>query len=214
MPLRVGAKGGIAKPSSFLRIGRSTRPTPSKVIDLTRASTDEIEGQQMSREIKTRREYYGEGRDGRGGHRNSDAGTQGRNLGARQATAERSQINNDRTAARQAERFVLEDSFMVTSLHHRPWGMGDDNTAIGTFSTEREAKDAAFEDFHQRCARQADGWEYEWSRRPGDDMLQLHGSCEDGEDDQYRYTASIKRVQQKRAAAVQPDLPNPAQPTP
>ena len=49
--------------------------------------------------------------------------------------------------------------------------MGDDNTAIGTFSTEREAKDAAFEDFHQRCERQADGWEYEWSRRPGDDVL-------------------------------------------
>ena len=45
-------------------------------------------------------------------------------------------------------------------------------------------------------------------------MLQLHGSCEDGEDDQYRYTASIKRVQQRRAAAVQPDLPSPAQPTP
>ena len=81
--------------------------------------------------------------------------------------------------------------------------MRDDHTIIGLLSTERDAKDAALKDFHQRCNNQADGWE--WGHRRGDGMLQLHGYCEDGEDDQYRYTASIKRVQQKRAVAVQPN---------
>ena len=191
---------------------------PSKVIELTRASTDETneesstEGSAEEKRNEDALEHYEEGWDGRGGYRNSGAGTQERTLGARQATVKRSQINNDQTIAQQTQRFILKDSFIVTSLHHRPWGMGDDNTAIGTFPTEREAKDAAFEDFHQRCERLADGWEYEWRARPGDGMLQLHGSCEDGEDDQDRYTASIKRIQQKRVAAVQPNLPNPVQP--
>ena len=220
MPLRVGANGGIAKPSSFPKIRRNTRPTQSQVIDLTRASTDETnvessrEGSVEEKRDEDALEHYEEGRDRRGRYRNSGAGIHEITLGARQATLDRSQINNGQIAARQAQRFVLEDSFMVTSENHRPWGMGDEHTAIGVFSTEREAKDAAFEDFHQRCESQADGWEHEWRRRPGDDMLQLHGICEDGEDDQYRYAASIKPVQNKRATAVQADLPDPVQPQP
>ena len=101
MPLRVGANGAIAKPSSFFKNRRSTRPTPSKVIDLTRASTDETneessrEGSAEEKRNEDALEHYEEGWDGRGGYRNSGAGTQGRTLGARQATVKRSQINND-----------------------------------------------------------------------------------------------------------------------
>ena len=221
MPLRLGPNGAVAKPSSSTKGQRPARPPASKVIDLTRESTNETnlegsrEGSTEEKRNEDAPERYDEVcRDGRGGHRNSGAGTQERTLGARQATVGRPQTDNDHKVARRAQDLVLEDSFIVTSLHHSPWGMGDDNTIIGVFSTEREAKVAAFKNYHQRCKSQADGWEHEWGHRPGDGMLQLHGYCEDGEDDQYSYTASIKCVQQKRAAAVPPNLPRPAQPNP
>lgn len=108
----------------------------------------------------------------------------------------------------------MEDSFIVTSLHHRPWGAGDDHATIGSFSTEKEAEDAAYKDFIQRCERYADGWESEWRRRPGDDTRQLCGYCEDGEKDSEKYTASIKRIQQKRQVTVQSRALSTAQPKP
>ncbi|CAD6582519.1 MAG: hypothetical protein ASARMPREDX12_000967 [Alectoria sarmentosa] len=103
------------------------------------------------------------------------------------------------------------NSFIVTSLHHRPWGAGDNHATIGVFSTEKEAEDAAYKDFLQRCERYANGWESEWRRRPGNDTRQLYGYCEDREKDSEEYTASIKRVQQKRQVTVQPRVLSTAQ---
>ena len=221
MPLRLGPKGGVAKPSSSTKVQRPARPPASNVIDLTRESTNEtsLEGSREGSAQAKRNEYaparYDEGnRDGKGGHRNSGAGTQERAIGARQATAGRPQIDNDHRVARPAQGFVFEYSYIVTSLYHEPWGMGDTYTVIGLFSTEMEAKGAAYKDFHQRCKSQQDGWEHKWGHHPGDGTLQLHGYCEDGEVDQYRYTASFKCVQQERAAAMPQNIPIPAPPTP
>ena len=107
--------------------------------------------------------------------------------------------------------YTVEDDYIVTSVHHRPWGAGDDNTTVGVFPTEKEAKAAAETDF-QRVASQADGWEEEWRRVPRDGMLQLRGCIEDGEDDTEKYTASIKLVQRQRPIAVQPRAPSAAPP--
>ncbi len=119
-------------------------------------------------------------------------------------------VGGPNTKARQRvaphdEEYTMEDSFVVTSVHHRPWGAGNDNTTVGVYPTEREAEVAANADYEQRCARQADGWESEWDRGPRDDMLQLRGRVEEGESDTETYTASIKRVQQKRPVAAQPN---------
>lgn len=108
----------------------------------------------------------------------------------------------------------MEHRFIVTSLHHRPWGAGDDHATVGILSTEKEAEDAAYNDFLQRCERYANGWESEWRRRPGDITRQLCGYCEDGEEDSEKYTASIKRVLQKREVTVQPRVLSTAQPKP
>ena len=220
MPLRLGPNGGVAKPSSSTKGQRPARTLESKVIDLTRESSNETyqetsrEGLAQEKRNEDAPERYDKGsRDERGGHHDSGASTQERTLGARQATVGQPQVDNSRKVARPAQNFVLEDSFIVTSLHHKPWEYGNEVTIIGLFSTEREAKDAAFKDFHQRCISQADGWEYdEWDHRPEDGQLEFTGYGEDVEDDSFWYTASIKRVQQKRAAAVQPNLPNFAQP--
>ena len=222
MPLRLGPNGGVAKLSSSTNGQSRARHPASKVIDLTRESTNEtnLEGSR-ERHAQAKRnedapERYDQGsRDERGGHRSSGAGTQERTIGARQAAVGRPQIDNAHNAARPAQDFILEDSFIVTSLHHKPWIYRDEVTTIGLFSTERDAKDAAFKDFHQRCTSQTDGWEHdEWDHRAENGTLQFYGYEEDVEDDSFWYTACIKRVQQKRAAAVQPNLPNPAQPKP
>lgn len=206
MPPRIGTNGGVVKPSSSAKIQRTARPTASKVIDLTHESTDETSekssgaGSAEEQESEDAPERHEEGPHGRRGHQNLGVGPP--------------QSNDHQRVARQNQESMMEDSFIVTSLHHRPWGMGDDNTTIGVFSTEREAKDAASKDFFQRCEREADGWESEWRRLPRDGMLQLCGCCEDGEKDSETYKASIKRVQQKRAVAIQPSVPLAAQPGP
>ncbi|KAM0797684.1 hypothetical protein BDR22DRAFT_892113 [Usnea florida] len=222
MPLRLGPNGGVAKPSSSTNGQRPARPPASKVIDLTRDITNET-NQEVSRECSTQEkrkedasERYDQGsRDERGGQRSSGAGTQERTIGVGQGTVGQPQMDNSRKITRPAQDFVLEDSFIVTSLHHHPWEYGDDVTIIGLFPTEREAKDAVFKDFHQRCTSQADGWTHEeWDHSSRDGTLQFCGYGEDVEDDSFWYKASIKRVQQKRAAAVPPSLPNPARPNP
>ena len=222
MSLRLGPNGGVAKPSSSTKGQRPARPPASKVIDLTRESTSET-NQEGSREGSAQEKRNGDApkryddgsRDERGGHRSSGAGIREWTIGARQAPVGQLQNQNDHRVPRPAQDFVLEDSYIVTSLHHHPWEYGDHVTIIGLFSTEREAKDAALKDYHQRCTSQADGWEHdEWDHRPEDGQLEFFGYGEDVEDDSFWYTASIKRVQQKRAAPVQPNLPNPAQPNP
>ena len=222
MPLRLGPNGGVVKPSSSTKGQRPARPPASDVIDLTRNSTNET-NQEGSREGPAQKkinedasERYDPGSwDGRGGHRNSVPGTQEKTVGARQAPVGQPQTQNDHRVARPAQDFVLEDSYIVTSLHHHPWEYGDHVNIIGLFSTEREAKYAAMKDYHQRCTSQKDGWEHEeWDHRPEDGQLEFTGYGEDVEDDSFWYTASIKRVQQKRAAAVPPKLPSPAQPNP
>ena len=222
MPLRLGPNGGVAKPSSSTKGQRPARPLESKVIDLTRECTNETnlegsrEGSAQAKRNEDAPELYDNGiRDERGGHRNSGAGTQERAVGARQAPVGQLQTQSDHRVARPARDFVLEDSYIATSLHHSPWEYGDDVTIIGLFSTEREAKAAAFLDFHQRCMSQEDGWEVdEWDHRPEDGQLQFYGYGKDVEDDSFWYKASIKHVQRKRAAAVPPNLPRPAQPNP
>ena len=222
MPLRLGPNGGVTKPSLSTKGQRPARPLERKVIDLTRESSNETyqegsrEGPAQKKMNEDARERYDEGhRDERGRHRNSGGGTKEKTSGARLATVGQPQIDNSRKVARPVQDFILEDSFIVTSLHHKPWAYGDEVTIIGLFSSEREAKDAAFKDFHQRCTSQADGWEHDdWDHRPGDGTMQFYGYGEDVEDDSFWYTASIKRVQQRRAAAVPLNLPIPAQPTP
>ena len=108
---------------------------------------------------------------------------------------------------------MLEDSFIVTSLHHRPWGAGDDIATIGVFFTEREAKDAAYVHF-RGIKRGVDGWESEWRRLTGDGMLQLYGYIEEGEEDSETYKASIKPYQLKRPVAVQPSVRTTPRPEP
>lgn len=154
-------------------------------------------------------ERRGERSDGGRRHQNSNAGRQGRALEAIPATVGRHEINDHQRLARRDQEYTLEDSFIVTSLHHRPWGAGDDNSTIGVFPTEKEAEVSAHADFLQRCENRNDGWESEWHRCLGDGMLQLRGYCEDGEDDSESYRASIKRVQQKRLVAVRPSAPQP-----
>ena len=121
--------------------------------------------------------------------------------------------NDRQRVARHGPEDVLEDSYVVTSLHHRPWalGVGDDTTTVGVFFSEEEAKFAAQMDF-QRIEERADGWESEWYQLAGDGMMQLRGIIEEGEGDSERNTASIKLVQQKRPVAVQPSVQSGAQP--
>ena len=222
MPLRLGPNGGVAKPFSSTKGQRPARPPASKVIDLTREFTNETnregsrEGSAQKKRNGDASERYGDGsRDERGGHRSSGAGTRERIIGARQAPVGQLQIQNDHRVARPAQDFVLEYSYIVTSLHHHPWVYGDHVIIIGLFSTEREAKDAALKDYHQRCTSQAHGWDHdEWDRRPEDGQLEFFGYGEDVENDSFWYKASIKRVQQKRAAAVLPNLPIPTPPNP
>ena len=119
-------------------------------------------------------------------------------------------VGGPNTKARQRvtpheQEYILEDSFVVTSLHHRPRGAGDTNTTVGVYATEREGQVAANADYEQECARQADGWECEWYRCPGDGMLQLRGRVEEWEKDTETYKASIQRVQQKRPGTAQPN---------
>ena len=193
MPPRTGPNGAVIKPSASTKSRRTARATTSKVIDLTRESTDETsrnssaEGlaEEESKDVPTR---HGEEQDRRRGHQFSSAS------GAGQATGGRQKTHNHQRVARRGQEHTLEESFVVTSLHHRPWGAGDDNATIGVFSTEKEAKSAASKDFLQRCESTADGWESKWHRCPGDGMLQLRGCIEDGEDDLESYRASIKRV--------------------
>ena len=94
---------------------------------------------------------------------------------------------------------ILEaGNFIVTSIHHRPWGAGDHHTTVGVYPTESDARAAATRDF-LRVERDADGWESEWRRLPrGDGILELRGWIEDGEDDIEKYTATVKRVQQQQ----------------
>ncbi|KAF6241381.1 hypothetical protein HO173_000091 [Letharia columbiana] len=203
MPPRIGRNGAVVKPSLSTKSQQTAGHTASKVIDLTRESTDETSGKSSGEEsaedeeIDDVPERHGERPDGRRGHRNSSAGMQGRVLGAVKA-----------------KESILEYTFIVTILHHRPWGMGDDHATVGVFPTEKEGEEAASKDFLQRCKSQADGWESEWRPHPRDGMLQLCGCCEDGEVDSERYTASIKRVQQKRVVTVQPCVPSAAQSKP
>ena len=196
MPLRIGPNGAVVKPSSYTKGQRTIKPTASNVIDLTGESSEDAPGNNSGDEE--------ESEDDRGRKRQeSRAGKQGRtsragDLHKRVVTGPR--INDRQRVARRAQEYILEDSFIVTSLHHRPWGAGDDNTTIGVFSTEREAKAAANVHFEQRCVNMVDGWQSKWYRRPGDGMLQLRGVIDEGERDSETYTASIEPFQQKRPA--------------
>ena len=94
--------------------------------------------------------------NGRRGHHISSACTQRRASGAGQGTAGGPELNDRPRIACRGQENVLEDSFVVTSLHNRPWGAGDDNSTIGVFFSEEEAKAAAHMHF-QRTERQAGG---------------------------------------------------------
>ena len=129
----------------------------------------------------------------------SSAGPQRQMSGASQVpNSERKTPHHSQGAHQQT---IHEDSFIVTSFHHRPWGAGDDNATVGVYSTESEARAAAQRDF-QRVERSADGWESEWRRSPGDGTLRLCGRIEDGERDIEKYTATVQHVLQKRAVPV------------
>ena len=219
MPLRTGANGAVVKPCSSTNTQRHARPTARKVIDLTRESSDESPGEasegtgpeeEEAEDAPARhREQSDEGRR----YANSSAGTQERVSRAGQRTLGGPRTHDHQPIARRAQECILEDSFVVTSSHHRPWVARDDNTTVGVFSSEEEAKIAAEKDF-QRIDEQvgADGWEVEWHRGARDGMLQLRGIIEEGERDSQRYTASIKLIQQKRPVAVQPQVQSAAQP--
>lgn len=181
-------------------IGRASPPTRR-----LEKSSGEESAEDESKDVTKR---HGERQDGGRGHHISSAS------GAGQATVGWQETNDYQRVARRGQEHTLEESFIVTSLHHRPWGAGDDNATIGVFSTKKEAKAAAYKDFLQRCESKADGWESKWHRCSADGMLQLRGCCEDGEDDSESYRASIKRVQQKRPVPVQPSIPSAAQPKP
>lgn len=216
MPPRTGPNGAIVKPSAYTKSQRNARSTASKVIDLTPdeasgKSSGEESGEENESEDASKRHEAGP--VGRRGSQIPSAGTQVRTLGAGRATIGGPNTKDHQRVARRGQESILEDSFIVTSLHHRPWGAGDDTVTVGVFSTEREAEVAAEKDF-ERCASQSDGWEHEWRHRSGDSMKQLYGYCEDGEDDSETYTASIKWVQQKRPVAVQPSVPSAARPKP
>lgn len=220
MPPRTGPNGAVIKPSSSTKSQRTARPSASNVIDLTCESTSETSENNSEEESPKEEEpessedapnRHGKRSDGGRGYQDSSAGTQARTLGAGRAAAGRPKSNDRQAIPPHRQAYVLEDSFIVTSLHHRPWGAGDDNSTIGVFPTENEAKAAANIHFRQ-IERQADGWESEWRRLPGDGMLQLYGRIEEGEKDSETYKASVKRVQQKRPVAVQPRVPSLAQP--
>ncbi len=213
MPPRVGSNGAVTKSH------RNVTPRKSNVIDLTRDSSEETSDNSSGEEATEEKEFedalkrHMRRPDGGRGYQTSSAGTQGRSSGAGQAAVGRKEPNKLLQVARRGQEHILEDSFIVTSLHHRPWGAGDDNATIGVFFTEREAKDAAYVHFRS-IERSADGWESEWRRRPGDGMLQLYGYIEEGEEDSETYIASIKPYQQKRPVAVQPGVPSTPRPQP
>lgn len=219
MPTRTGANGAVVKPCSSTNTQRHARPTARKVIDLTRESSDELPGETSGgtspeeEEAEDAPERHRGRSDERRRYANSSAGTQERIAGTGQGTLGGPRIHEHQPIARRGQECILEDSFVVTSLHHRPWGSGDDSTTIGVFFTEEEAKVAAQMHF-QNIEERADGWESEWHSYAGDTLLQLRGIIEEGERDSETYTASIKRVQQKRPVAVQPRVQSAAQPKP
>lgn len=215
MPPRVGPKGAVIKSSSSTKCQRTARPRSSNVIDLTRNSTGETSenspeeasaNEEGSESPEDAPKGYGKRLDGGRRQQRSGASPQGRTLGAHR----RPKSNERGAVPRHIQKYVLEDNYIVTSLHHRPWGAGDDDSTIGVYFTEDKAKVAAEVHF-QQIKQGADGWESEW-RRPDDGMLQLRGRIEEGEDDSETYKASIKRVEQKRPINVQPWAPSVAQP--
>ena len=94
------------------------------------------------------------------------------------------------------QEITYTDSFIVTSIHHRPWGAGDHYATIGVYPTESDAREAATRDFLQLDSG-AVGWESEWHRRPRG-TLEFRARTDDGEDDVEKYTATVKRVQQQQ----------------
>lgn len=216
MPPRTGDNGAVVKPCSSTNPQRRARPTASKVIDLTREASGEPPGETSGgtspkeEEAEDAPERHRERLDKGRRYANSSAGTQER---AGQGTLGGSRTQDHQPIVRRGQGDALEDSYIVTSSHHRPWVAGDDNTTVGVFSSEEEAKIAVEKDF-QRIDEQvgADGWEVEWHRGARDGMLQLRGIIEEGERDSQRYTASIKRVQQKRPVVAQPRVQSAAQP--
>lgn len=216
MPPRIGANGAIVKPCSSTSKQRNERPSARKVIDLTREHSDEspgktsggtsVEGDEIEDAPEPQRGRSNEERR----HTNSKAGRHERVSGAGQGKISQPGRNDHQRIARRSPEDVLENSYVVTSLHHTPWGAGDDTTTVGVFLDEEEAKVAAYMDF-QKFEQRADGWEFEWCLA-GDGMLQLRAIIEEGEDDSERYTASIKLVQQKRPVPVQPRVQSGAEP--
>lgn len=186
---------------------------PEESPDDSDESPDETSGETApeEEEAEDAPERHRERSDGARRYASSSAGIQERVSGADQRALGWPSAHNHQPVARLGQGCILEDNFVVTSLHHRPWGIGDHNTTVGVFFTEEEAKTAAHMHF-QQVKREADGWESEWHRCEGDGMLQLRGIIEEGERDSETYTASVKRVQQKRPVAVQPRVQSAAQP--
>ena len=203
MPPRIGSNGAIIKHTPSASGQRSARPIASKIIELTSDSSDDALGRASEEAGKSRRRT-----DSQRGRENTSAGTRRRNAGTGQDHQTGTGQDHQR-GARPAPGFILEDSFIVTSVHHRPWGAGDDNSTIGVFPNEKEAADAAESHFGSVSSR-CDGWESVWLRCPGDGMLQLCGTIEEGENDTETYKASIQPYQQKRPIATQPMTARPS----
>ncbi|CAF9926306.1 MAG: hypothetical protein ALECFALPRED_003413 [Alectoria fallacina] len=110
MPPRIGLNGTIVKPSSSTKSQRTVRPTASKVIDLTRDSTDEISGNISGEEPAEKEDSedapgrHGEGPNGGRGLQQLSACTQGRtSLGAGQATIGRQKTDDHQRVLRRAQ---------------------------------------------------------------------------------------------------------------
>lgn len=101
---------------------------------------------------------------------------------------------------------VIDGIFVVMSSHHRPWGGGNNHVPVGVFHTEKEAKDAGYAKY-DLCAQEADGWEHECIRMPGDGTLFLHAKREEGERDTGTFKVEVQLLpqdQQRTAIGWQP----------
>ncbi|MCJ1460239.1 hypothetical protein MMC28_010618 [Mycoblastus sanguinarius] len=86
--------------------------------------------------------------------------------GPRAMTQANQAMNDGHTARTQYQppnstpEYVLEDSFIDTSTHHRHWHRVDDQRTLGAHMSEKDAMVAAQEHYESWRSYQGDGWEW------------------------------------------------------
>lgn len=199
MALRIGRTGAVSKPQSSPSSIRSVaRSAASAFIDLTKDDGLVAIAGSSGANPTLRKQANPV-------PRRTKVNTQWANLKC-ESTASRSLESKSRsqetTNAKSAD--LCHCTFVVTSVHHRPWDIGGDHTTIGVFLNKKEAIAAGFKHYQERCLQQADGWGHEWVGRMEDDLLRLRARVEKGEKDTETFEMAIEKKPLERQRVVQP----------